>query len=343
MTTAIRKHLGDFVAILVLFVIAIGVAGYILEPAAAALPAHRGEAVQAQGRALRRAGGDPGPGPDRARGRREGRQDREGRARGRRRGRRRWTSRRSTRRPRSPTTRPRCCARTGLKDMFVELDPGPRRAARGRRPIPVANTAPDIDPDEILSALDTDTRDYLQLLINGAGKGLKGRGNDLREVFARFGPLHRDLARVTAAIAERRDEPRAADPQLRRSLVDELGDKDRELRRLVDASNDVFEAFASRGPEHLAGGREAARRAATRRSDTLAKVDATRRCSGRRSSRCGRRSASSTTPTARCCRSSREAEPILRDADPPVRARGAPVRRATCGRPRATSRRPRPT
>ena len=65
--------------------------------------------------------------------------------------------------------------------------------------IPVANTAPDIDPDEFLSALDTDTRDYLKLLINGAGKGLEGHGDDLREVFKRFEPLHRDLARVTEA------------------------------------------------------------------------------------------------------------------------------------------------
>ena len=52
----------------------------------------------------------------------------------------------------------------------------------------MANTAPDVDPDEILSALDADTRDYLKLLISGAGKGLKGRGADLQETFARLGP-----------------------------------------------------------------------------------------------------------------------------------------------------------
>ena len=38
----------------------------------------------------------------------------------------------------------------------------------------------------------------------GAGKGLRGRGADLREVFRRFEPLHRDLARVTRATARRR-------------------------------------------------------------------------------------------------------------------------------------------
>ena len=53
-----------------------------------------------------------------------------------------------------------------------------------------------MDPDEILSALDRDTRDYLKLLINGVGKGLEGRGGDLREVFRRLGPLHRDMRRL---------------------------------------------------------------------------------------------------------------------------------------------------
>jgi phospholipid/cholesterol/gamma-HCH transport system substrate-binding protein len=51
--------------------------------------------------------------------------------------------------------------RTGLKDMFVELDPGSPQAGEmdeGDR-IPVENSATDIDLDEILSSLDRDTRD----------------------------------------------------------------------------------------------------------------------------------------------------------------------------------------
>ena len=71
--------------------------------------------------------------------------------------------------------------------------------------IPVGNSLPDIDPDEIYSALDADTRPYLKLLVAGAGKGLDGRGDDLREVFRRFEPIHHDLARVTRATARRRD------------------------------------------------------------------------------------------------------------------------------------------
>ena len=77
--------------------------------------------------------------------------------------------------------------------------PGRPRAGRSRAATRSRsqNTAPDIDPDEILSAFDTDTRAYLQLLINGAGKGLKGHGNDLNQTFKALGPTYRDLANAS--------------------------------------------------------------------------------------------------------------------------------------------------
>jgi phospholipid/cholesterol/gamma-HCH transport system substrate-binding protein len=94
--------------------------------------------------------------------------------------------------------------KTGLKDMFIELNPGSNSApvAKENHLIPIANTLPDVNPDEVLAALDSDSRDYLKLLVSGAGQGLKGRGEDLREVFRRFEPTHRDLARVTRAVAQ---------------------------------------------------------------------------------------------------------------------------------------------
>ena len=53
--------------------------------------------------------------------------------------------------------------RTGLKDMFIEVDPGSLNApvAKPGFTIPVSNTAPDINLDEILASLDADTRSYL--------------------------------------------------------------------------------------------------------------------------------------------------------------------------------------
>ena len=136
--------------------------------------------------------------------------------------------------------------RTGLKDMFVEVDPGSRSSPpmKEHDRIPIENTAPDVDADEVLSALDADTRAYLQLLINGVGKGLKGRGGDLREVLARLGPLHRDIARVNGAFASRRRELARLIHNYG-SSVTELSKRDRELSTLVEAQSQALERWAS--------------------------------------------------------------------------------------------------
>ena len=77
-----------------------------------------------------------------------------------------------------------------------------------------------------------------------AGKGLANRGDDLREVFRRLEPIHRDLARVTRATARRRDELKHLihDYGL---LMTELGSHPQDLRRLVTASRSVFDALAA--------------------------------------------------------------------------------------------------
>jgi phospholipid/cholesterol/gamma-HCH transport system substrate-binding protein len=134
-------------------------------------------------------------------------------------------------------------AKTGTKDMFLEVDPGDGKPLPKDGRIPVSNTLPDIDPDEFLAALDSDTRNYLKLLISGAGKGLDGRGTDLREVLRRLGPLHKDLARVSRAVAERRHNLRRLVNRYG-LLMTELGKSDQNITRLVRASNVTLGAFA---------------------------------------------------------------------------------------------------
>ncbi|MGZ4269834.1 MAG: MlaD family protein [Solirubrobacteraceae bacterium] len=136
--------------------------------------------------------------------------------------------------------------KTGLKDMFIELKPGSRQAPLAKRgwTLPVSSTLPDVNPDEILASLDSDTRDYLTMLISGAGQGLKGRGTDLREVFKRFEPTHRDLEAVSSKVAERQQNLRHLVHSLR-VLNDTLASKGPQLASLVDSSSAVFRSFAS--------------------------------------------------------------------------------------------------
>jgi phospholipid/cholesterol/gamma-HCH transport system substrate-binding protein len=136
--------------------------------------------------------------------------------------------------------------KTGLKDMFLELNPGTKNAPLAKEgfTIPVANTLPDVNPDQFLAGLDVDTRDYIKLLLSGAGKGLENNGDDLREVLRRFEPTYRDLAAVSQETAKRRTELRRLINSLQR-VNTTLGRKDDDLAELVGASSRVFEAIAS--------------------------------------------------------------------------------------------------
>jgi hypothetical protein len=61
--------------------------------------------------------------------------------------------------------------------MFLELDPGTNYDPSSNDDefqngdsIPLANTAPDTNVDQVLAALDTDTRAYLRLLLTEGGR-----------------------------------------------------------------------------------------------------------------------------------------------------------------------------
>ena len=229
-------------------------------------------------------------------------------------------------------------AKTGTKDMFLEVDPGEGKPLPDGGRIQVSNTLPDIDPDEFLAALDSDTRDYLKLLISGAGKGLDGRGTDLREVLKRLGPLHKDLARVSRAVADRRHNMRRLINRYG-LLMAELGKSDKDITRLVRTLQRHARRVRRRGPEHLGARVEAAGHAEPDGHHARQGRHARQADGSRRSSRCARRSASSTTPTRRCCPSSRRPRRFSRrrsGRSPAPRSRSS----ATSARRRRTSPRP---
>jgi phospholipid/cholesterol/gamma-HCH transport system substrate-binding protein len=135
---------------------------------------------------------------------------------------------------------------TGLKDMFFDMDPGSRAAGEvdDGATLPVANTAPDVNLDQILEALDSDTQAYLRLLLVGAGKGLEGRGRDLGEVLGSLGPLNEDLARLNSKVAQRKEELARLVHNFN-LLTKAVGDNGDDLAQLVDSSNAALGAIAS--------------------------------------------------------------------------------------------------
>jgi phospholipid/cholesterol/gamma-HCH transport system substrate-binding protein len=137
--------------------------------------------------------------------------------------------------------------KTGLKDMTVQLDPGSpeggRRVESGFT-VPVSRTASDVNLDELLAVLDRDTRDYLRLLLNGAATGLSGRGDELGQLLRRFEPTARYAARITRELETRRRHIRRAVHNFG-IFVEALGARDGQIGEFIDASADVFRRFAA--------------------------------------------------------------------------------------------------
>jgi phospholipid/cholesterol/gamma-HCH transport system substrate-binding protein len=135
--------------------------------------------------------------------------------------------------------------KTGLQDMTIEVNPG--TPATGRLPsgstLPLAQTAPNIDFDEFLAGLDTETRAYLQELLAGAGEGFKNNGRAFSATLKRFDPIAREIQRIASQL-EIRHANIARSIHNFRLLMEALGGKDKQLAQLVDASNAVFQVFA---------------------------------------------------------------------------------------------------
>ncbi|HYF25344.1 MAG TPA: MlaD family protein [Baekduia sp.] len=207
--------------------------------------------------------------------------------------------------------------KTGLKDMFVELNPGTKDApvAPEGFTLPISSTLPDVNPDEILGALDADTRDYLKLLISGAGKGLDGRGEDLRDVLKRFEPTYHDLAAVTRETGKRRVELRRLVRSLN-LLNSELADNRGDVSELIQVSSRVFRQFATERDSVEALARELPG-ALQRTRDALANV--------RDYARVLRPAADDLRPVARALKRTNEAvTPFAREAAPILRTQVRP-------------------
>jgi phospholipid/cholesterol/gamma-HCH transport system substrate-binding protein len=149
--------------------------------------------------------------------------------------------------------------RTPLKDMYLELDPGTRSA--GRMPaggtISTANTTPDVDVSQILSSLDSDSRNYLVLLLAAGAGAFQDHGANgtsakpspdavsaLQETLKRFAPLGRDTKTFASLLATRQSSLRRSVHNLD-LVAGALGGVDRELASLIDASDTNFKALAA--------------------------------------------------------------------------------------------------
>jgi phospholipid/cholesterol/gamma-HCH transport system substrate-binding protein len=136
--------------------------------------------------------------------------------------------------------------KTGLKDMVAELNPGTPEAGElpeGER-IPISQTLPDVNLDEILASLDADTRDYLRVLLRDASTALDDNGSELGQAIRRFEPTAKYTRKVNEQLAVRRRNIKRVVHNFS-LLMGELGAKDRQVAAFVQNSNAVFATLAS--------------------------------------------------------------------------------------------------
>src|SRR5947209_2142800 len=95
---------------------------------------------------------------------------------------------------------------TPLQDLQVELRPG--SAAAGVMPpdglIGIGGTTPPHEADELLSALDSDTRLLFQALMSSLDEGTRGRPRQIRAILRALQPTAQDLRDVSSSLAARR-------------------------------------------------------------------------------------------------------------------------------------------
>ncbi len=135
---------------------------------------------------------------------------------------------------------------TPLMDMQVNITPGTKSTGvlKSGGIIPVGQSTSPVNSDDLLDALDTDTRTWFTSLITEINDATKGRGKDIRALLMNLGPTSSQLRQVGDLLAGRRHELA--------SLVHNLGvlgkatsAKDAQIRTVVQAGDATISAIAS--------------------------------------------------------------------------------------------------
>ena len=213
--------------------------------------------------------------------------------------------------------------KTGLKDMVAEVTPGTKSAGRLKEGdvIPISQTLPDVNLDEILASLDADTRDYLVLLLNDGAQGLgsKRKGLQLAQAMRRIEPTAKYAREINEGLALRRRNIAHVVHNFS-LLTQELGRRDTQLGNFVQYNNAVFETLADQDVslrqilQELPG-------ALTATQEALGKVTTFANVAGP--------TLEDLRPAARALGPSlKETQPFLRDSTPIIRDEIRPFTRA---------------
>ena len=134
--------------------------------------------------------------------------------------------------------------KTGLNDMVVEIDPGTEGPAPEEgATLPLAQGLSNVQLDQFFASLDADTQNYLALLLQGAGVGLDGKGEELSQALRRFGPFAEYTARINGELEKRRNDIKGGVHAFSQ-IATELGNNDEAVADFVTNSRRNLQAYA---------------------------------------------------------------------------------------------------
>jgi phospholipid/cholesterol/gamma-HCH transport system substrate-binding protein len=202
--------------------------------------------------------------------------------------------------------------RTGLKDMEVVLDPGTKGS--GEVPdggtVTTAQTQPDVNSDEILAALDADTRRYLVAAIDAIGTGLDRNGANLRKLLVAGEPAAASARDLLATLAARREQIAQLTHNLSR-VAEVAGDREGDIRRTIHFSSQALGALAEED--------DAIRESLTRLPGTLDAAESALRNTRPLATELRPAARELTPAVRRVAASLRPLRPLVREATPIVR------------------------
>jgi phospholipid/cholesterol/gamma-HCH transport system substrate-binding protein len=135
---------------------------------------------------------------------------------------------------------------TPLEDMQVDISPGTPSSGvmPGGATIQVGQTLTPASADDLLGALDADTRTWLVSMITELGQGTAGRGKDIRALLDNLSPTSEQLRVVGDLLAARRHQLAQIVHNLG-ALSTAASQKDAQLTTFVRTANTTIQAFAT--------------------------------------------------------------------------------------------------
>lgn len=134
-----------------------------------------------------------------------------------------------------------------LGERYVDLERGDPQAPMldVDRPVPVTQTASNIDLDEVLNAVDDPTGEGLAFLITTLGEGLQGNGDNAQAAISQLAPTMRNTEKLTEILKNHNALLNSLIEQVQPVAEAVATDDGKALEQVVDSADQLLAAAAA--------------------------------------------------------------------------------------------------